>query len=296
MPTEVDPYALDVRWLRHSFERAGAALDDVGVLQVEVREALLGRLDLTRLAPRRVVDLGAGSGDGARALKRRYPAACVLALDVALAALERCAARRAWFRPVFPLCADAARLPFADGSVDLVFGNLLLPFCELEPLLAELRRVLAPGGYVTLSSVGPDTLKELRRAWATVDPRPHVHRFPDMHDVGDALVRAGFSDPVLDVETYTVRYRDLRALARDLKASGARNATHGRPRGLTTPRRLEAVARAYEAERRDGRLPATCEVVFAQAWAGAAPRPATAPAGSVSLTEMRRALQQRRGA
>lgn len=291
-----DPYALDLAWLRRSFERAGATCEDAGVLEGAVREALLARLEWTRLAPRTVLDAGAGTGDGARALKRRYPAARVLAVDIALAPLARGAARRAWFRPVHALCADSARLPLADASVDLIVSNLMLPFCEATAVLAEWRRVLAPGGYLTLTSVGPDTLKELRRAWAAVDARPHVHRFLDMHDLGDALVQAGFVDPVLDVETYTVRYRELLGLARDLKAVGAHNAAIGRPRGLTTPRRLAAVARAYEAERREGRLPATCEVVFAQAWAGsAAARGATSRTGRVSLADLKRALKQRRG-
>jgi malonyl-CoA O-methyltransferase len=295
-----DPYALDSAWLRRSFDRAGATCDEGGVLKGEVREALLSRLDLTRLAPRLILDLGAGTGDGARALKRRYPAARVLAIDAALGPLERGAARRAWFRPVHAVCADATRLPLADASVDLILSNLMLPFCDEQRVLEEMRRVLAPGGYLTFSSVGPDTLIELRRAWATVDARPHVHRFLDMHDLGDALVRTGFADPVLDVETYTVRYRDLRSIARDLKAAGARNATRGRARGLTTPRRLAAVERAYELTRRDGRIPATCEVVFGQAWAGArsgARDPhSQGAAASISLSDLKRSLKQRRGA
>jgi malonyl-CoA O-methyltransferase len=299
-PRPEDPYTLDETWLRRSFNRAVTTCDESGVLQGEVRQALLARLDYTRLAPRLIVDAGAGTSDGARALKRRYPAARVIALDAALAPLERGAARRAWFRPIHAVCADATRLPLPDASVDLVVSNLMLPFCDEQRVLEELRRVLAPGGYLSFTSVGPDTLVELRRAWATVDAHhPHVHRFLDMHDLGDALVRAGFAGPVLDVETYTVRYRELRALARDLKAAGARNAAAGRARGLTTPRQFAAVERAYELERRDGRLPATCEVVFGQAWAGTrpAPRDTQQPAagGSISLAELRRELQQRRG-
>lgn len=291
-----DPFALDRAWLRRSFERAAVTCEDAGVLEGEVREALLARLEWTRLAPRLVLDVGAGLGDGARALKRRYPAARVLAIDSAFMPLARGAARRAWFRPVHAVCADAERLPLAAGSVDLIVSNLMMPFCEAAAVLAEWRRVLAPGGYLTFSSVGPDTLKELRGAWAAVDARPHVHRFLDMHDLGDALVHAGFIDPVLDVETYTVRYRELAHLVRDLKACGARNAAAGRTRGLTTPRRLMAVARAYESQRREGRLPATCEVVFAQAWAGGAPPPTQRGAAvQVPLAELKRALLKRRG-
>ena len=163
-------------------------------------------------------------------------------------------------RPFALLCADATRLPLADASVDLVFSNLLLPWCDPDALFAELRRVLAPRGLLTLTGLGPDTLKELRAAWAAVDGHVRVAEFIDMHDLGDALVRAGFAAPVLDVERYTLRYTDVRGLAADLKATGARNGAAGRLKGLTSPRKFAAMQSAYEAHRSEGRLPATCEV------------------------------------
>jgi malonyl-CoA O-methyltransferase len=290
-------YALDTRWLRRSFERAAAACEELGELPGETRETLLGRLDLTQLAPRVVLDLGAGNGEVARALKRRYPAARVIALDAALAPLGRVRARRAWFRPIDAVCADALQLPLPEASVDLIVSHLLLPFCDCAALFAELRRVLAPGGYLSFSSLGPDTLKELRAAWTHVDERPHVLRFLDMHELGDALVHAGFADPVLDVDTYTVRYASLERLLEDLKASGARNAAHGRARGLYTPRQLRALRAAYDARREGGRLPATVEVVFGQAWAGG-PRRGTTSAKSarevrIPLTAFGRARSRR---
>ncbi|HTV96788.1 MAG TPA: malonyl-ACP O-methyltransferase BioC [Steroidobacteraceae bacterium] len=288
-------YLLDSAWLRRSFERASATYDAAAVLQAEVREALLGRLQLAQLEPGVVLDAGAATGAAARALKRRYPRAHVLALDSSRGMLRVAARRRSWIRPFALVCADAARLPLADASVDLVFSNLLLPWCEPDLLLAELRRVLAPRGLLCFTSFGPDTLRELRGAWAQVDAHSRVSRFLDMHDIGDALVRLGFASPVLDVEHYTLSYPGVRRLAADLKAMGTRNATAGRPRGLTSPRRFSAMEAAYEAYRRDGRIPATCEVVFAHAWAPLEPPThASASLGAVPLQALRRELVSRR--
>jgi malonyl-CoA O-methyltransferase len=208
--------------------------------------------------------------------------------------LRVAARRRAWLRPFALLCADATRLPLADGSVDVAFCNLLLPWCDPDALFAELRRVLAPRGLLTLTGLGPDTLKELRAAWASVDGHVHVGDFIDMHDVGDALVRAGFAAPVLDVERYTLRYTDVHRLVADLKATGARNGAAGRLKGLTSPRKFAAMQGAYEAQREDGRLPATCEVVFAHAWAPVEVRARAPSAQGVSLESLREQLAVRR--
>ena len=167
---------------------------------------LLDRLDLTRLEPRIVLDVGAATGHAARALKRRYPRARVIAVDSSPNMLRIAAGRRSWFRPFALVGADAVQLPLPDASVDLAFSSLALPWCDPDALFAELRRVLAPRGLLTLTGLGPDTLKELRAAWAQVDDHIRVGEFIDMHDLGDALVRAGFAAPVLDVERYTLTY------------------------------------------------------------------------------------------
>jgi malonyl-CoA O-methyltransferase len=281
--------------VRRSFDRAAASYDAAAVLQGEVRDALLERLELVSIEPRVVLDAGAGTGQGSRALRRRYPKAVVLAADSALGMLRVAARRRGWLRPIACVRADALAWPLRDASVDLIFSNFLLPWVDLPAALAEFRRVLAPRGLLTFASLGPDTLKELRAAWARVDGHSRVANFTDMHDVGDALVRAGLAAPVLDVEYYTLEYPDLRALAADLRAVGARNATEGRPRGLTSPRKLVTLEAAYEEFRRDGRLPATYEVVFGQAWAPAAsPARGGADVG-IPLEDIRRQLASRRG-
>jgi malonyl-CoA O-methyltransferase len=291
----VTAYALDTRRVRRSFDRAAETFDDAAVLQTEVRDNLLARLDWMALAPRVVVDAGAGTGHASRALIRRYPKARVIALDFSPRMLHAAGRRQSWLRRFARVCADAERLPLADGSVDLILSNLMLQWCNPDLVFAEFRRVLAPHGLLTFTTLGPDTLRELRSAWAEVDSRTHVHQFIDMHDLGDALVRGGFAAPVLDVERYTLAYADVRRVAADLKATGARNATMGRARGLTGRRQFAAFQAAYEAHRRDGRLPATYEVVFGHAWTPDADvRRGAQDGASVSLDDIKQQLRARR--
>lgn len=272
-PEDGDAFRLDRQRVRASFDRASRDYDHAAALQSQVRAELLERLRLFKLTPRVALDLGTGTGQGAQALRAAYRGAVVLALDSAPGML--CAARRrsGMFKRFARILADAARLPLATASVDLIFCNLMLQWCnDLAGTLTEVRRVLAPGGLFACSTFGPDTLHELRAAWASVDGDSHVSRFLDLHDVGDALMRAGFAEPVLDVERIVLTYPDSLALMRDLKAIGAHNSTRGRPRGLTSRARMEKMRAAYERFRRDGVLPASFEVVYASAW-GSAERP-----------------------
>jgi malonyl-CoA O-methyltransferase len=269
-----DPFVLDRRAVRAAFDRASATYDAAAVLQTRVRDELLSRLDLIRIAPEVVVDLGCGTGHGARALKDRYRSAMVIGLDPALGMLRETRRRSGWLRPLQRVCGDARQLPFRDGAVNLMFSNLMLQWCDdLDAALAEIRRVLAPDGFLAFSTFGPDTLRELRAAWAAADGGTHVSGFRDMHDIGDALTRAGLSEPVMDVERLTMVYPDVAAITRDLKVIGAHNATAARARGLTGKGRWRAMTEAYERQRQAGLLPATYEVVYGAAW-GARGRPA----------------------
>jgi malonyl-CoA O-methyltransferase len=298
-PDSFAAYALDTRRVRRSFDRAAGTYDAAAVLHAEVRGNLLARLDLMKLAPRVAVDAGAGTGQASRALIRRYPKALIIALDSSQRMLQAAGRRQTWLRRFVRVHADAAHLPLAEGSVDLILSNLMLQWCDPDVVFAEFRRVLAPHGLVSFTTLGPDTLREMRSAWRAADSRTHVNQFIDMHDIGDALVRAGFASPVLDVERYTLSYPDVRRVAADLKDTGAHNATMGRARGLTGRRGFAAFQTAYEAYRQDGRLPATYEVVFGHAWTPAADarrdsRENGREGVAVSLDDVKQQLRSRR--
>jgi malonyl-CoA O-methyltransferase len=270
-----DAYALDKRNARRAFEQAAAGYDGAAVLQNEICRRMLARLDYIRLEPATIVDAGSGTGNAIPGLAARFPDARIVALDLALAMVRHARARRIGWRGLLgwrdrritAVCGDIERLPVAAARTDMVWSNLALQWVnEPRRAFAELHRALRPGGLIMFSTFGPDTLKELRNAYESADARAHVHRFIDMHDVGDMLVKAGFADPVMDMEYVTVTYAEVRDLMRDLKAIGAHNVARGRPTTLTGKALLAAVERNYETHRRDGKLPATFEVVYGHAW------------------------------
>ena len=282
-PTDEDPGAVDARAARRHFARAAATYDGAAVLQREVSRRMAERLEVVKLSPLAILDAGCGTGDAQADLALRYPQARQVALDVALPMLRVASAKEDGRRSAFArllsafgksdsggsdyVCGDVAALPFAAGGFDLAWSNLALQWVDDLPLaLSELGRVLRTGGLLMFSTFGPDTLRELRAAFAGVDRHSHVSRFTDMHDIGDMLVGAGFGDPVMQMEYFTLTYADARAMLRDLKAIGATNATRARPRALMGRRRFERALAALEAARRDGRIPATFEVIYGHAW------------------------------
>jgi malonyl-CoA O-methyltransferase len=275
-------FELDRRALRASFDRASRHYDASAVLQERVRSELLERLELIGIEPRLVIDLGCGTGHGAQRLKRRFRRARVMAVDLAPGMLREAKRHSRPFARFARVCADAARLPLADGSADLVFSSLMLQWCgEPDAVFREVQRVLRPGGFFAFSTFGPDTLRELRDAWRAADLYAHVNHFIDLHDIGSALSRAGLAEPVLDVERTSIDYPDAMTLMRDLKAIGAHNVNSGRSRGLTGRRALRRMLDAYEALRHEGTLPASYEIIFGAAWSGE--RAAGSPhAGSVT--------------
>lgn len=283
--TSSDLFQLDKAGVRAAFDRASATYEAAAVLQSRVADELVSRLEPFDFQPEVILDLGAGTGRAAAELKRRYRRSLVIALDLAPGMLREAARHRTLFRRFERVCADAARLPLESASVDIVFSNLMLQWCDpLDEVFAEVRRVLKPQGFFTFTTFGPDTLKELRSAWAEADTHNHVNRFLDMHDVGDALVRAGLQEPVLDVDRTELTYSDGMAVMRDLKSIGARNATAGRPRSLVGRNRLQRVLAAYESFRKDGRLPATYEIVYGAAWGSAGRPAASVHAGEVRIS------------
>jgi malonyl-CoA O-methyltransferase len=269
-PAQIN-FSLDRRALARSFDRAGASYDDAAQLQQRVRAELLERLHYFALEPQSILDLGAGTCQASVALRRRFAHARVIALDIAPGMLKA-SPRPGWPRRRFErVCADACALPLASHSVELVYSNLMLQWCDRPDIVfRELARVLRPGGVFVFSSFGPDTLKELRLAWESVDHGVHVSQFPDMPQLGDALMHAGLIEPVMDVEQHRLLYPDVHALMRELKRIGARNAASQRSRGLTGRARLQRMIAAYELRRTAAGLPATFEVIFGAAFGAAA--------------------------
>lgn len=266
----------DHRRLKRNFGRAAAGYAEVAVLQREVEARLLEQLDvLGARKPMRVLDVGSGPGRASGAMKRRWPGSEVIALDLALPMLREVPKQTRWWRPVRRVCAEATQLPLADGSVDVVFSSLCLQWVpDLPVALAEFRRVLRPDGLLLFATFGPDTLLELREAYLAAGERhPPLSPFAAIQPVGDALLAAGFRDPVLDRDEATLTYPDVRTLLRELRAIGANDARAQRPRGLAGKGRHAAMTAAYEQVRRDGRLPSTWEVITAMAWS---PQPGAA--------------------
>jgi malonyl-CoA O-methyltransferase len=243
------------------------------VLAREVESRMLERLQYIKLAPQRILDAGCGEGHGAERLMEIYPQAQLLALDFAYPMLERARSRTPWLRRILNraradyLCADIAAVPLRAASVDLVWSNLAL-HCSDDPpaVLNELRRVLKVGGLLMFSCYGPDTLSELRKAFAAHGDTQRVHDFIDMHDLGDMLSACGYSSPVMDMEVITLTYADVDALLADLRATGQVNTLAGRRRGLAGRGAFSAMRAEYEKLRRDGRLPASFEIVYGHAW------------------------------
>ena len=257
--------------MRQAFERAANTYDAAAIIQREVSQRLLDRLNYINLQPSRILDVGAGTGISLAGLSQHYPATSIYALDIARPMLIEARKKQGWWqrlrRSVKLITGDAESLPLADASVDLLFSNLALQWClDLEQTFNEFKRVLKPGGLLMFTTFGPDTLRELRSCWSQVDGYTHVNNFFDMHDIGDALVRNSFAEPVMDMELLTMTYRDVPSLMRDLKTIGAHNVTQGRSRNLTGKGRLQAVIAAYEQFRSNNVLPVSYEVVYGHAW------------------------------
>ena len=283
----MDEFAIDKKQMRRAFDRAAAGYDSAAVLQREVCSRMLERLEYIKLQPERILDAGSGTGWGTRRLAQRYPSAQMIALDIAGGMLQAARGRSGWWQKLFggarqmQVCGDIEALPLAANSVEMVWSSLAVQWCnDLPGTFAELHRVLKVEGLLMFSTFGPDTLKELRRAFNGVDQHNHLNRFTDMHDIGDMLVHSGFAEPVMDMEYITLTYADVRGVLQDLKAIGAHNATAGRGQGLMGKNAWARLVENYERLRSDGKLPATFEVVYGHAWK---PQPRTTRDGAAII-------------
>ncbi|HEX8874089.1 MAG TPA: malonyl-ACP O-methyltransferase BioC [Nitrosospira sp.] len=285
-------HTIDKRRVRSAFERAAAHYDQAAVLQREVCDRMLSRLDYIKYTPDVILDAGSGTGYGTRKLLMRYPAARMLAMDISMAMHLRARPPVSRWKQLLPargnqalyVGGDIEQMPFKDSCAGLVWSNLTLQWCnDMKRTIAEVHRILQINGLFMFSTFGPDTLKELRQAFRGADEYTHVSRFTDMHDIGDMLVYSGFATPVMDMEYITLTYDDVISVMRDLKAIGAHNATQGRQRGLTGKAAWQNAINQYEALRKEGKLPATFEVVYGHAWK---PQPRT----PIITPELRRQL------
>ncbi len=259
--------AFDRRRIARAFGQAAADYEQHAWLQREVRARLYERLEHFPLQPDVVLDVGCGSGHGSAELKRRYPRAMLIGLDLAGSMCQQTRKQSRWRRPLHSIQADTMHLPLASRSVDLLISNLTLQWLDdLPAFFRGVRRVLKPGGLLLFSSFGPDTLQELRQAWASVGEQARVSEFIDQHVIGDWLVAAGFRDPVTDCDRITATYPDVGGLLQDLKSIGAGNARGDRPRQLTSRGKLQAMQQAYRDQHTcDNHITATWEVVYATA-------------------------------
>ncbi len=270
----LNPPRLDKQSVKKFFNRAAKSYDHAAILQEEVLTRLLQRLQYIRHRPETIIDIGCGTGKAVPELQKAYGRARIVAIDLAHEMARKARERYRWLAKKRVVTADMERLPFVNDSFDLVFSSLALQWCnDLDATLAEFVRVGRPGTLLMFASFGPGTLQELAASWRAIDDRhAHVHRFVDMHDVGDAMLRAGFADPVVDAETIRMEYREFRRLLDDLREIGASNAEIGRRRGLMTPAQLRRLEDSYrEHGYEDDRFVASYEVVYGHAWLPGAP-------------------------
>ena len=262
-----DRPTLNSRDVRRRFDRAAAQFDGADFVQATTRAGLLARLEPLLVRPQRILDLGAATGSAGPLLRQRFGRVPVVCVDLSAGMLREARRKRRLFSRQSHVQADATQLPFGDGSFDVVFSNLLLPWVDApERVFGEVARVLCDGGVFAFSTLGPDSLRQLARAWHAVDSSPHVRQFADMHNVGDALVRTGIRDPVLDVDRLSVRYTGADRLFEDLRATGARNTLRQRERGLCGKTRFGRFRDALAGTADDGLITLDLELVYGHGW------------------------------
>ena len=255
--------------IRADFSNAADSYDAAAVVQQEICNRALERLQMLKLQPQTILDIGSGTGKSVRGLQTRFPQSQVIATDIAMPMLHYTNQTQI----VQTLCCDAEQLSIADNSVDLIFSTSTFQWCEnLNQVFIECSRVLKDDGILVFTTFGPDTLKELRHSWAQVDERPHVHGFMDMHHIGDLLLANHFVDPVVDMELITLEYQKARQLLRDLKDTGSRgkfvseSRDSGGATGLMGKNKFQQFEAAYEDYRQDnGLLAASYEVIYGYA-------------------------------
>lgn len=268
------PGTLNPRDVRRRFDRAAVDFPGADFVHRHAAEGMFERMSPMLVDAGHILDAGAATGAASRALAKRFRGSRVISLDSSLPMLREARRSHARFSRIREVQADAMLPPLRTGSVDLVFANMLLPWIgDTSVFFASVARVLRTGGLFVFSSLGPDSLAALREAWQSVDDGEHVMTFSDMHEIGDALVKCGLREPVLDVDWLTVTYDGLPSLLADLTATGSRNTLYGRRRTLTGRRTFEQLHQSLRQRFGDGPLELPLELVFGHAWGGGPPTP-----------------------
>ena len=259
---------LNKKLIAESFSKAATNYEESAFLQKEVASRLLERLELMNVKPKTVLDAGCGTGFCTRILDKKFSKAKTIGVDIAAGMIEYAKKQKGLFNKIEYQIADVEKLPFNNSQFDLIFSNLTVQWVgDLKQMFTELNRVLKPGGLLVFSTLGPDTLIELKQSWQQVDQRVHVNDFFDMHIVGDKVHAAQFENTVMDRDVITLTYKTMLGLMKDLKAIGAHNMDTERQKGLMGKSKFEKLKNAYEQFRWEGgELPATYEVVYGHAW------------------------------
>lgn len=252
---------LDKRALQRAFNRVAPHYDQWASFQKRIGKNLLERLEWLKLKPNRILEAGAGTGHLTHDLNEYYPHAQIYAVDFALRMLHQA---RLHTPPQHFICADVLQLPVATGSIDLILSNLLLPWCDdIQAAFTECVRILRPNGVLLFSTLGPDTLKELRHSASQAQMTVSPYGLLDMHDIGDLLLHSGLRDVVTDVDWFTTTHKGIHELRQQLRQCGLRNFSQERPRGLMGRHKFHAMVANYEHYRSpQGVLPATVEVIY----------------------------------
>ena len=275
-----------------AFNKNARRYEQTAKIQQEIGLRLFERLDLLKIKPRYILDLGCGSGFFTQRLKKYYPNAHIVGLDLALGMLREAKAKQGWFQKWSLVNGDMSVMPFATGLFDLVFSNQVIHWSSsLTELMSELSRVMAPGGCLMFSTLGPDTFCELRKAWGSIDNYAHANDFLDMHDIGDYLLAEHFLDPVVDMEVLHAHYSSLRQLVDGLKAQGVKNINPARNPGLTGKSAWKAFEKAMAAGCKEAdTYPLTYEVVYGHAWKGEQRRTSQGTETMISVEQLRKTL------